>query len=99
MGVDSGTGGVEEMLGSAGVPITFNAGSDSRSPACSTGLGGKGGVGWDARPMETGAGSESDFASKFKLVVGPGVPDLEPDVTGRDLFFFRFVRVIGGPFI
>ena len=31
---------------------------------------------------------------KFKLVVGPGVLDFEPDVTGRDFVFFRFVEAM-----
>ena len=53
------------------------------------------------RSMRTGSGPERDFPSKssrsgrFKFKpVGPGVLGFEPDVTGRDFTFFRFVEAI-----
>ena len=53
------------------------------------------------RSMRTGSGPERDFPSKssrsgrFKFKpVGPGVLGFEPDVTGRDFTFLRFVEAI-----
>lgn len=105
LGLDPDAGaGVEGMLGSAGVPITFKTGSGSRSPAGRVELEGEGGAGWGVGFMEGGPGSDSVSRPspsidkfKFKLVAGPGVLDFEPEVTGRDLVFLRFVEVIEDP--
>jgi hypothetical protein len=98
--------GVGGWMGSVGVPITpiNKTDSRSRSPVFRMELD-EDEEGWEARSITERTGSElgsssnpsSPFSGRFKfmLVVGTGVLDFEPDVTGRGLVFFRFVGAIG----
>lgn len=102
MGFNSDKGaGVEDWLGSAGVPITSKTGPGSGSAVGRTELEDE--LGWGVRPLGARSVPELDFAFesfssrgrfKFKLVEGPGVLCFEPDVTGRDLVFFFLIVAI-----